>query len=108
MPKPEKHIFICTQARPSGHPRGSCTEKGCTGIGEEFWFELQERNLFGRFAVTTTGCIGPCGVGPNVLVYPDGVMYSNIKKDDVKKIIEGHLLGGEPVTELMAPPDLWS
>ena len=26
MPKPEKHVFICSQARPAGHPRGSCAE----------------------------------------------------------------------------------
>lgn len=107
MPKPEKHVFLCQQARPAGHPRGSCAEKGCAEVAETFWFEMQERNLFGRFAVTNTGCFGPCGLGPNVLVYPEGVLYSGVSKEDVPTIIEKHLLGGEPVAELLAPAEVW-
>ena len=107
MAKPEKHVFICTQARPPGHPRGSCSEKGCGEVAETFWFEMQERNLFDRFAVTTTGCIGPCGLGPNMLVYPEGIMYNNVSKADVPAIVEEHLLGGQPVERLFAPADVW-
>jgi (2Fe-2S) ferredoxin len=107
MPKPEKHVFICTQSRPPGHPRGSCAEKGCGEMAETFWFEMQERDLFGRFAVTSTGCIGPCGVGPNVLIYPEGVMYSGVTKADVPTIIEQHLLNDTPVESLLAPADMW-
>lgn len=107
MPKPEKHVFVCTQARPAGHPRGSCSERGCAAVAEEFWFELQGRNLFGRFAVTTTGCIGPCGLGPNIVVYPDGVMYSGVTKEDVAAIVDAHLLGGTPLERLKAPADVW-
>lgn len=107
MPRPEKHVFICTQARPAGHPRGSCSEKGCVEVAETLWAEMQERNLFGRFAATSTGCFGPCGMGPNILVYPEGVMYNNVRKEDVATIIEQHLLGGEPVTALQAPADVW-
>ena len=76
-------------------------------MAETFWFEMQERDLFGRFAVTQTGCIGPCGVGPNVLIYPEGVMYSGVTKEDVPTIIEQHLKGGEPVKELLVPSDVW-
>lgn len=107
MPKPEKHVFICSQGRPPGHPRGSCQERGCTPLVETFWFEMQERNLFGRFAVTSSGCIGPCGMGPNVLVYPDGVMYNGVSKEDIPTIIEEHLLGGKVVERLLATPDVW-
>jgi (2Fe-2S) ferredoxin len=108
MPKPQKHVFICSQGRPPGHPRGSCSEKGCAAVAETFWFEMQERNLFDRFAVTTTGCIGPCGIGPNMLVYPEGVMYSGVSKEDVPAIIEEHLLGDQPLQRLLAPADVWS
>ncbi|HIE80041.1 MAG TPA: (2Fe-2S) ferredoxin domain-containing protein, partial [Nitrospinaceae bacterium] len=26
MPKPSYHILVCTNSRPPGHPRGSCSE----------------------------------------------------------------------------------
>jgi (2Fe-2S) ferredoxin len=73
----------------------------------EFMNEIQARNLFEKIALTNTGCMGPCGMGPSVLVYPDGVMYGRLKKDDVKTIIEQHLLGGEPVAELKVPAEIW-
>jgi len=46
-------------------------------------------------------------MGPSVLVYPEGVMYGKVKKDDVLTIIEQHLLGGEPVADLMVPAEIW-
>lgn len=107
MPKPEKHVFLCAQGRPAGHPRGSCQERGCGPVGEEFWFQMQARNLLGRFAVTNTACFGPCGMGPNVLVYPEGVMYNAVTADDVKAIIDEHLLEGTVVSRLLAPEEVW-
>ena len=107
MPRPEKHVFICTQNRPAGHPRGSCAASGCGDVINEFMNEIQSRNLFEKIALTNTGCLGPCGIGPSVLVYPEGILYAKVKKSDVKTIIDQHLLGNEPVTELLAPADIW-
>ena len=108
MPKPEKHVFVCTQQRPDGHPRGSCQSKGAAEVAEEFWFQLQARNLLGKIALTTTGCFGPCGIGPNVLVYPEGVLYSSLKREDVAGIVENHLVNDQVVEALKAPADVWS
>ena len=107
MPKPEKHVFICTQSRPAGHPRGSCAEKGCADVFEAFNSELMARNCFETIAVTATGCIGPCGTGPNVLIYPEGVMYGAVTKDDVKEIFDSHLQGDTVVDRLKVPEDVW-
>lgn len=107
MPKPQKHVFVCTQNRPIGHPRGSCASSGCADVMNEFMIEIQTRNLFEQIGLTNTGCMGPCMLGPSVLVYPEGVMYGNVSKKDVKTIIEEHLLGGEPVTRLQVPAEVW-
>ncbi|MGZ5051835.1 MAG: (2Fe-2S) ferredoxin domain-containing protein [Methylobacter sp.] len=107
MPKPLKHVFVCTQNRPIGHPRGSCAVNGCAEVMNEFMNEIQSRNLFDKIALTNTGCMGPCSLGPSVLVYPDGVMYGRVGKDDVKTIIEQHLLGGTPVESLKVPAEVW-
>jgi (2Fe-2S) ferredoxin len=107
MPRPLKHVFVCSQQRPPGHPRGSCTEKGCREVLDEFYFQLQQRQCFDKVAVTATGCIGPCGSGPSVLVYPESVMYGGVTKDDVNAIFDEHLLGDTPVARLMVPADIW-
>lgn len=107
MPRPEKHVFVCTQNRPEGHPRGSCGSKGCAEVMNEFMNEIQARNLFEKIALTNTGCLGPCMMGASVLVYPEGLMYGKVTKADVKTIIEQHLLGDEPVTQLLVPAEVW-
>ncbi len=107
MPKPDKHVFVCTQHRAPGHPRGSCGTKGCTDVMTEFMNEIQKRNLFETIGLTNTGCLGPCMLGASVLVYPDGIMYGEVKKEQVKTIVEKHLLGGEPVKELQVPTEVW-
>jgi len=107
MPKPEKHVFICTQSRPPGHPRSSCADQGCNAVYEEFLWQLQNRNLFNQVQVTATGCMGPCSEGPNVLVYPEGVMYGKVSKDDVSVIYDEHLEKGEPVERLLMTPEFW-
>ena len=106
MPKPEKHVFICGQNRGPGHPRGSCAQSGASAVWEEFAYEFQQRNLGGKIGLTNTGCLGPCN-GPHVLVYPEGVMYGKVAKEDVAAIVEQHLIGGQPVERLMLPKDVW-
>jgi (2Fe-2S) ferredoxin len=107
MPRPQKHVFVCSQARPQGHPRGSCSEKGCSAVLDEFFYQFQQRQCFDKVQITATGCIGPCGQGPNVLVYPEGVFYTGVSKDDVSAIFDEHLLGGTPVERLKAPAEVW-
>lgn len=107
MPKPEKHVFVCTQSRPAGHPRGSCGEKGCRELWDAFLNEMEKRQLFDTIALTNTGCLGPCSVGANVLVYPEGVMYGKVTVDDVAEIFDAHLVGGEPLARLTLPPEVW-
>ena len=107
MGKPQKHVFVCSQSRPAGHPRGSCTQHGSAEVLQAFWQELQKRNLYDQIAVTFSGCLGPCDRGANVVVYPEGVLYSRITKEHVTQIFEQHLLGGQPVEDLRAPNDVW-
>ncbi len=107
MPKPQKHVFVCAQSRPPGHPRGSCGAKGGGDILQTFWKEAESRNLWDKFAVTSSGCIGPCDIGANVLVYPEGVLYTGVAKEDVAAIIDDHLLGDNVVERLVAPKEVW-
>lgn len=107
MVKPEKHVFVCLNSRPPGHPKGSCTAGGAQDVLMELGRELEERQLFDRFKVTRTSCLGPCELGPTVLIYPEAVMYTGVRPADVREIVEDHLLGGRVVERLEAPPEVW-
>jgi len=107
MPRPKKHLLVCVQNRPADHPRGSCGLRGCTAVFQEFSKQFVERALFTDFLLTNTGCLGPCGSGPSVLVYPDNIMYGNVAPEDVAVIIEQHLLQDQPVERLIVPGHVW-
>ncbi len=107
MPKPARHVFICSQNRPAGHPRGSCGQKGCAQVADEIMQQWQLRECFNEVLVTLSGCIGPCSTGPNVLVYPEGIMYGGVTREDVAEIFDEHLLGGKVVERLKVPAEIW-
>jgi (2Fe-2S) ferredoxin len=107
MAKPEKHVFVCMQSRPAGHPRGSCAERGAQDVMAEFGQQFEQKGLWGRFLLTSCGCVGSCNQGPSVLVYPEGILYGPVAKADVSAIIDEHLLGDAPVERLKAPADVW-
>jgi (2Fe-2S) ferredoxin len=75
---------------------------------EEFLWQTQQRELFNKVQVTATGCMGPCSAGPTVLVYPEGVMYSGVQKDDVASIFDEHLINDKPVERLLMTEEFWS
>ena len=108
MPKPEKHVFVCTQQRPNSHPRSSCAEKDSSTVLDEFFWQLQQRELFTKIQVTATGCMGPCSEGTTGLVYPEGVMYGQVKKEDVNAIFDEHLINDKPVARLLMAEEFWS
>ncbi len=107
MSKPEKHVLICSHSRPADDPKGSCIARNSQSIIDTFASEFGARELWGRFKVSTTSCLGACMYGPTVVIYPDGVMYQKVKESDVATIIDEHLLGGKPVKNLEAPADVW-
>lgn len=107
MPKPQRHVFVCTQNRPPAHPRGSCAAKGSTAVLQALWAEQQKRQAYEGVSITYSGCIGPCDQGANVLVYPEGVLYRGVTPEDVADIFTSHLEGGQPVERLLAPSSVW-
>ena len=99
----ERHIFVCTNKRPEGHPKGDCSSKGSEDIRALFKEELEKRGLKGRMRANAAGCLDTCSFGVSVVIYPDGVWYGKVTKDDVTEIIESHLIGGKPVERLLMP-----
>jgi (2Fe-2S) ferredoxin len=107
MPKFERHIFICTNQRPEGHPRGCCNPSGDGELHALFKAKLAERGVpNSSVRANKAGCLDQCEIGPTVVVYPDAVWYGHVTPADVDEIIESHIVGGKPVERLIIPDPL--
>ena len=87
------HVLICGGT--------GCTSSGSRSIQEAFEKNIAESGLTEEVKLVQTGCFGLCALGPVVIVYPDGTFYSRVTTDDVKEIVEEHLLKGRPVERLV-------
>ncbi len=54
----------------------------------------------GRVRINTAGCLDRCEEGPIIVVYPEGVWYTYMDKEDVDEIIREHLVNGRVVERL--------
>lgn len=97
------HAFGCMQARPPGHPRGSCAEHGAKALVERLQMRVDRERLDG-VAVTMTGCMGFCRTGPLMVVYPQGLWYAPRNEADIDEIVDSHFKGGKPVERLVILP----
>jgi len=97
----EKHIFICTNKRIDGHPRGCCDPAGNEEMQKVFKKKLAERGLKGRVRANRAGCLDQCEHGPNMVVYPEGIFYGKVRIEDIDEIIESHIIGDVPVARLV-------
>ena len=87
------HILVCGGT--------GCTSSGSVKIQEEFVKQLKENGLENEVKVVPTGCFGLCALGPIVIVYPEGAFYSMVQIEDVKEIVEEHILKGRIVKRLL-------
>ncbi len=87
------HVLICGGT--------GCTSSGSLKIQEAFEENLIASGIQEEVKIVQTGCFGLCALGPVVIVYPDGTFYSRVTPEDVKEIVEEHLLKGRIVERLV-------
>ena len=87
------HVLVCGGT--------GCTSSGSEQIIKEMEAQLKANGLENEVKVVKTGCFGLCALGPIMIVYPEGAFYSRITTEDVKEIVEEHLLKGRIVKRLL-------
>lgn len=96
----ERHVFVCTNERPEGHPRGCCKSKDSVPLHAALKEATAKAGLAGRVRINKAGCLDQCEQGVTMVVYPEGVWYGHVTLADIDDIVNQHLLDGRPVERL--------
>ncbi len=100
----DDHIFVCTNRRPDGHPRGSCAARGSEALRDYMKARVKELGLT-RIRVNSAGCLDRCELGPCVVIYPDGVWYRVTTRAEVDQVLQAHLIDGAEDPALRLPTE---
>jgi len=85
---------------------GACLSSHSQDVKNKFIEVLKAKGLTDEINLVETGCMGPCEMGPVMVVYPDGSFYVQLTENDVEPIVEEHFLKGRPYQKkLWAAPE---
>ncbi len=102
MPEPyyRYHVFFCVNQREGGE--ACCANLGAQAMRDYAKDRVKQLGLAGHggVRVNQAGCMDRCPEGPVVVVYPEGVWYTYVDRDDIDEIIAEHLVHGRTVARL--------
>ncbi len=101
MPFRDRYLFVCTNRRPDGHPKGSCAEKGSEEVVVRLKEALARRGVAKDVVrACSSSCIDLCEIGVAVVQEPEHVAYGRVTLDDVDAIADA-AARGEVVSRLV-------
>jgi len=94
------HVYACQQEKP-GTTLPCCSGRGSAQVLDALRKELAAQGLMNEVQITTSGSLGMCERGPNMVVYPEGVWYSGVQVSDVPELVREHFKNGRPIERLV-------
>jgi (2Fe-2S) ferredoxin len=96
----QHHVFFCINERNDG--RACCADRNAQALQEYAKKRLKtlDMNGPGKIRINKAGCLDRCEEGPVLVVYPEGIWYTYIDKEDIDEIVDSHLIAGKPVERL--------
>ncbi len=93
MERIRAQVLVCAGA--------GCISSGCKAVQAALLEEIKELGIDKEIKVVETGCMGPCDLGPILVVYPEGIFYNKLKPEDAREIAREHLMKGRIVERLL-------
>ncbi len=89
------HVFVCTNDRDG--ERKSCADNNSALVKSKLKEAVNKNGWKGKVRISTSGCMGLCAKGSNVMIYPQKVWFSEVTPDDVDEIVSAieHELTGD-------------
>lgn len=79
------HVFVCTNDRKG--ERQSCADNNSQALKDRLKEAVYEKGWKGKVRISTSGCMGLCAKGANVLIYPQQIWFSETRPEDAEKIL---------------------
>lgn len=95
--KYSRHVLLCTGPT-------CCTEREGLEAWDELKKQIKKHGLdSGENACyrTKVGCLRLCESGPIATVYPEGIWYAGMSKENISAFVENHLIKGTPLKEMI-------
>ncbi|MEI7891548.1 MAG: (2Fe-2S) ferredoxin domain-containing protein [Myxococcales bacterium] len=89
----DHYLFVCTNRRSEGHPKGSCAANGSEEVLDQLKETLAKTGVSRTVRVCASGCLDFCGVGAAVVHEPEHVVYGHVARSDAGEIASAAAAG---------------
>lgn len=80
-----------------------CRDRTCKKQGSLAVIEAFQRLCPAEWTIVGSHCMGQCGNGPMVRIFPGDIWYWRVQPEEVNAIVERHLIAGKPVKAMLYP-----
>lgn len=80
------HLFICIKSRRAD--RKSCGDSCGPDLKKTLKEEVTKRGWKPQIRISDSGCLGLCEAGPNIMIYPQKIWFSEVTPADVPEILQ--------------------
>jgi (2Fe-2S) ferredoxin len=82
-----KIIFVCCNSREEGE-RVCCASQNGVALRDQLKAMVRERGYHTKIRVSSSGCMGKCEEGANMMIFPDNTWLAQVEEKDLKILLD--------------------